>query len=55
MNLEELIRWHSEQLAELQREQDGIVFAEFHADAVELLENLNSLFLSVSRVIEGGN
>lgn len=50
MNLTDLINWHSEQLAELQREQDGENWAEFHADAVELLNNLNSLLSSIARV-----
>lgn len=52
LNLIDLINWHREQLAELQREQDGEDWAEFHADAVELLNNLNSLLSSIAKVVK---
>lgn len=38
--LAELTAWHREQLAELEREQDGEGWAEFHRDAVDLLQQL---------------
>ena len=40
MNLTELIEWHTEQANELDREQGGEMWAEFHRDAVELLRGV---------------
>jgi hypothetical protein len=40
MSILELIQWHDEQRAELEREQDGEHWAEFHREAVEILSNL---------------
>lgn len=42
LSLSELINWHSEQLAELQREQDGEDWAGFHRDAVALLTSIKT-------------
>lgn len=50
MTLIELIEWHSEQVSELRRE--GSEWVEFHADAVELLNNLNSSLSSIARVVK---
>ena len=36
----ELIQWHDSQRAELEREQGGEDWAEFHREAVEILSNL---------------
>lgn len=38
--LADLIEWHSEQASELEREQDGEIYAEFHRNASALLKSL---------------
>ena len=38
--LADLIEWHSEQASELEREQDGETYAEFHRNAEALLRSL---------------
>jgi hypothetical protein len=40
IDLDDLIAWHTEQANELEREQDGEDWAEFHRDAVELLRGI---------------
>ena len=40
MNLNDLISWHKEQFQELEREENVLEYADFHSDAVALLETL---------------
>jgi hypothetical protein len=40
IRLNDLIAWHTEQANELDREQDGQDWAEFHREAVELLKGV---------------